>query len=162
MRRSEGINIGLGLVVFGVGYFAYSGIRKKTLFKKISDKIGYNQLNLNNYDEWFSPSYYRAFNDGNSLFLTDGKVLELTNKLGVNGFGTINDAEGVIYSVFREIPDGVALSQVSEKFGEKFEDLKERVNEMDTNEINTIAGILAEKPPYRTYNGETPDNMENV
>ena len=81
MRRAQGINIGIGMLVFGAGYFAYTGIRKKTLFNQIMDKIGLAVVDISTYEEWFSPQYWINYNTGSYWLVSDGKVLEWANKL---------------------------------------------------------------------------------
>lgn len=163
MKRGQGISLGIGLLVLGGGYFAYTGIRKQALFKKIAAAIGSSALNLTNYDQYFNTDYFKGFGDGNYLLITDGKALQLANKLDdswssqgniIDKYNPFNyDDEAAIYGVFRQIPDGVALSQVSAKYAEKFGDLKSRVNDMSKDEINIIAGIIAQYPAYRLYSG---------
>ena len=50
----------------------------------------------------------------------------------------------------RSLPDGVALSQVAQKFEEKgYGDLRTKVGDLDKGTVSQIGQILSEKPPFR-------------
>ena len=127
MNRKNKIYVGASLVAIGGLYLVISSISKKRLYNKILTAIGGATLNINNYDDWFNPSYYKGYTNGNYILLTEGTVLQLTS-----------------------IPDGVALSQVSEKFGSKgYGDLRTKISNLNKSEINMIGKLLSEKPSYR-------------
>jgi hypothetical protein len=149
MNRKGKIYLGASLIAFGGGYLIFNSIRKKKLFERIFDAIGGSALSLNNYDEWFNPNYYKGYSDGNYILLTEGNVLQKANKLN-DAFGTFSDDEEKINSVVRSLPDGVSLSQVSEKFESKsFGDLRTKIGNLNKGEVNMIGKLLSEKPPYR-------------
>jgi len=149
MNRKNKIYVGASLIAIGGIYLVISSISKKRLYNKILTAIGGATLNINNYDDWFNPSYYKGYTNGNYILLTEGTVLQLTNRLD-SAFGFFNDNEEEIKSVIRSIPDGVALSQVSEKFGSKgYGDLRTKIGNLNKSEINMIGRLLSEKPSYR-------------
>ena len=58
--------------------------------------------------------------------------------------------ENDIIGVMRSLPDGVALSQVAQKFEEKgYGDLRTKVGDLDKGTVSQIGQILSEKPPFR-------------
>tara|TARA_R110001592_G_scaffold20489_15_gene83101 strand:- start:383 stop:841 length:459 start_codon:yes stop_codon:yes gene_type:complete len=150
MDRKSKLYLGGSLVGFGVMYLIYSSYRKNKLFKIIKEAIGgAGGGSLSTYDEWFTPLYHKNFVDGNFILQSNGTALGYANTLYEEGFG-MNDDEEKIYAVFRSIPDGVALSQVAEKYANKYTDLKEQIDyNLDKDEVRKISEILSQKPAYR-------------
>jgi hypothetical protein len=150
MDRKSKLYLGGSLVGFGVLYLIYSSYRKKKLFKIIKEAIGgAGGGSLSTYDEWFTPLYHKNFVDGNFILQSNGTALGYANTLYEEGFG-FDDDEEKIYAVFRSIPDGVALSQVAEKYANKYTDLKEQIDyKLDKDEVRKISEILSQKPAYR-------------
>ena len=69
-----------------------------------------------------------------------------------NSVGTFNDNEQTMYGVIRNVPDGVALSQLSDKFQNKWNrDLKDYVSNHfgEKEEKQKLLLILSQKPAYR-------------
>lgn len=152
MTRQTKIYIGGGIVGLGVLFFVSQSIRRKKLFKDIKEAIGYaGGGNLDSYDRYFDPNYWTQYNDGNYYMKDGGTILSWVNTLYEDGFSSYNDDEEVIYGVFRQIPDGVALSQLAAKYQEKKgDDLKEKImNNLDKDEVIKISTILSKIPPYR-------------
>ena len=149
MNRKNKIYVGASIVSICAIYLVISSISKKRLYNKILTAIGGATLNINNYDNWFNPNYYNGYTNGGYILLTEGTVLQYTNRLN-SAFGFFNDDEEEIKSVFRSIPDGVALSQVSNKFGAKgYGDLRTKIGNLNKSEVNMIGKLLSEKPQYR-------------
>ena len=61
MNRKNKIYVGASLVAIGGLYLVISSISKKRLYNKILTAIGGATLNINNYDDWFNPSYYKGY-----------------------------------------------------------------------------------------------------
>ena len=81
--------------------------------------------------------------------LTPGLALQKARKLG-DSFGYFTDDDNDIIGVMRSLPDGVALSQVAQKFEEKgYGDLRTKVGELKKETVSQIGQILSEKPPFR-------------
>ena len=60
------------------------------------------------------------------------------------------DSSDDILGVFRAIPDGVALSQVAEKFESKgYGDLRTKIGDLKKTEVSKVGQILSQKPPFR-------------
>jgi hypothetical protein len=149
MNRKNKIYIGASLVSLGGVFLIVNSISKKKLFNKILNAIGGSALNINNYDEWFNPNFFNKYTNGNYILLTEGNVLQKTNKLK-GAFGYFSNDNEDILSVIRSIPDGVALSQISSKFESKgFGDLRTKIGNLDKSSMNLIGSLLSDKPAYR-------------
>lgn len=149
MSRRGNIILGATIVGLGGGFLIYRSVKRNKLFDEISAAIGGPGNAISKYTEFFSPNYYKQFQEGEAIFQSTGNVLQWANEFN-NSFGYFNDDEDKAYGVLRSIPDGVALSQVSEKYNNKFgEDLESKLKSFDKDEQNIVGNILSEKPPYR-------------
>ena len=151
MRKATGISLGFLLVAGGGAYFVGRSIQRNKLYKQISAKIGVSSANLSSYDDWFDPNYYKDKTGKSENYATvnSSQLLQWADSID-DAFGYWNDDEEQIYAVFRAVPDGVALSQLSELYGTRHEsDLKEDINGLDKDEVVKVANILASKESYR-------------
>ena len=149
MSRRGNIILGATIVGLGGGFLIYRSVKRNKLFDEISAAIGGPGNAISKYTEFFSPNYYKQFKEGEAIFQSTGNVLEWANEFN-SSFGYFNDDEDKAYGVLRAIPDGVALSQVSEKYNNKFgEDLEAKLKSFDKDEQNIVGNILSEKPAYR-------------
>ena len=149
-KRKRNIAIGGTAVGLGVAYLVITSIRRNSLFKKIKEAIGGGVGgSLDTYSAWFDPNYYKSYTSAEYINLSQGSALSKARELN-DGFSWFNDDESQLYSVLRSIPDGVALSFVSEKFtNEGFGDLKAEIEDLDKDEVAKVSKILQTKPPYR-------------
>ena len=151
MRKATGISLGLLLVAGGGAYFVGRSIQRNKLYKQISAKIGVSSANLSSYDDWFDPNYYKDKTGKSENYATvnSSQLIKWADSIN-DAFGYWNDDEEQIYAVMRAVPDGVALSQLSELYGTRHEsDLKEDINGLDKDEVVKVANILASKESYR-------------
>ena len=119
MSRRGNIILGATIVGLGGGFLIYRSVKRNKLFDEISAAIGGPGNAISKYTEFFSPNYYKQFKEGEAIFQSTGNVLQWANEFN-SSFGYFNDDEDKAYGVLRAIPDGVALSQVSEKYNNKF------------------------------------------
>lgn len=150
MTRKQ--NIIYGAVIAGVGtlFLVVRSISRKRTFKQLKEAIGFVSGGLNEFDNYFDPNYYKNYTNGEYWLKDNGVILDWVNKLYDEGFSSYNDDEEVIYGVYRQIPDGVALSQVAAQYANKgYGDLKEQTMSLDKDEVQKISQILKQKPPYR-------------
>jgi len=149
MSRRGNIILGATIVGLGGGFLIYRSVKRNKLFEEISAAIGGPGNAISKFTEFFNPNYYKQFKEGEAIFQSTGSVLNWANELN-SSFGYFNDDEDKAYGVIRAIPDGVALSQVSEKYNEKHgEDLESKLKSFDKDEQNILGNILADKPAYR-------------
>ena len=150
MTRKEKITYGAVIAGIGSIFLIVKSIVRKKTFREIKEAIGFVEGGLSQFDNFFDPNYYKNYTNGEYWLKDSGTVLDWVNKLNDEGFSNINDDEEVIYSVFRQIPDGVALSQVSAQFANKgYGDLKEKTMSLDKDEVQKISVIISQKPPFR-------------
>lgn len=148
MTRKQKITLGASVSGLGIAYLIYNSISRKNLFNKIYSAIGGNEINISLYNEWFNPNYYTQFSDG-YIFLTSSNVLSKARKLG-DAFESWGNNSDEILGVFRAIPDGVALSQIAEKFEAKgYGDLRTKVGDLNKDELSQVGQILSQKQPFR-------------
>lgn len=149
MNRKEKIILGASVAGLGASYLIIKSVTQKNIFNKILEAIGGSASNISNYNEWFSPIYYTNYSDGGHIVLTEGVALEKARKLG-DSFGFFTDDTDDILGVMRAIPDGVALSQIAEKFESKgYGDLRTKIGDLKKSEVGRVGQILSEKPPFR-------------
>jgi hypothetical protein len=155
MSRETKIKIGVGLVSFVVLYVVISRFRANLLFKKISKKItdqGYDtNAGLDEYDTWFDVGFHdNPGTNMNYIKQSEGKLKSWADTIE-GAWGSFNDDEDAVYSVFTQIPDGVALSQLSEKYSALHNsDLNDRLNDkLRVEERQKIVQRLKNKPAFR-------------
>ena len=149
MTRKQKIIVGASVAGLGIVYLVVTSIRRKKLFTEIYSAIGGEGANISNYNEWFSPTYYTSYSNGGHILLTPGLALQKARKLG-DAFGYFTDDEDDIIGVMRALPDGVALSQVAQKFEEKgYGDLRTKIGDLNKGTVSRIGQLLSEKPPFR-------------
>lgn len=149
MTRKQKITLGASVAGVGIIYLVVTSIRRKKIFNEIYSAIGGEAVNLSNYNEWFSPTYYTAYSNGGHILLTQGVALQKARKLG-DSFGYFTDDTNDIIGVMRSLPDGVALSQVAQKFEEKgYGDLRTKIGELNKSSVSQIGQILSKKPSFR-------------
>tara|TARA_B110000902_G_scaffold153507_1_gene176317 strand:+ start:3794 stop:4267 length:474 start_codon:yes stop_codon:yes gene_type:complete len=154
MSRETKIKIGVGLVSSVILYVVISSIRANVLFKKISEKIqsgGYTDTGLKSFTTWFEVGFHK--NPGTNLNYikqSEGKLKDWASTIE-DSWGSWNDDEDAVYSVFTEVPDGVALSQLSEKYSKLYNsDLNDRLNDkLRDSEQLKIGDRLKNKPAFR-------------
>lgn len=158
MRKGTGISIGLALIISGAGFLGYRAIRRKKLYSQILSKIGVTTVSLDSYDDWFDHGYHNdpTGKSSNWKKIDNAQLIKWADEIddalesysATNWFA--NDDEEQIYAVFRAIPDGVALSQLSEKYATRHSsDLKEDINGLDQDEVNKVGEIMATYVAYR-------------
>ena len=155
MKKQDTIRLATGVIILGLGYLGIRSWQRKKLFNEISEKIGPGASgSTDEFDDFWSPSYAQGFTapDGRSVLgLDESAQLKHANNIYEAG-GVFNDDETAFYGALRQIPDGIALSQVAGKFQRKYEqDLKEYIDYYldEKNEQQIIYNILAKMPPYR-------------
>lgn len=151
MNRNTRFMLGLGMVVIGGGFFITRSIQRKKLFAEISGAIGYQGSNIDNYDKYFNPNYWSDETGKPETYKLEdySKLVEWADDLQ-GAFSYTNDDEEEIYGVLRQIPDGVALSQVADVYQDRHnEDLKEEIKGLDDDEVKKVADILSQYAPYR-------------
>lgn len=150
MTRKQKITYGAVIAGVGTLFLAVRSISRKRTFKQLKEAIGFVGGGLNEFDNYFDPNYYKNYTNGEYWLKDNGVILDWVNKLYDEGFSSYNDDEEVIYGVYRQIPDGVALSQVAAQYANKgYGDLKEQTMSLDKDEVQKISQILKQKPPYR-------------
>tara|TARA_B110000285_G_C15088668_1_gene597723 strand:- start:888 stop:1358 length:471 start_codon:yes stop_codon:yes gene_type:complete len=153
MKRIDTIRISSALIILGVGYLGIRAWQRNKLFDKISELIGPGSgLTISNFDKWFSQGFWKTAGEGRNVIIQDDKILNTWANTIYDSVSWSNDDEDGLYGVFRIIPDGVALSQLSEKFQKRHnKDLKEYVSYYysDRDEQQKISVILSDKPDYR-------------
>lgn len=153
MKRKDTIRISSALIIIGLGYLGISSWQRNKLFKKISELIGPgSSLTMSNFDEWFSQGFWKTAGEGRNVIIQDDKILNTWANTIYDSTGFVNDNEDSVFGVFRTLPDGVSLSQLSEKFQKRHnKDLKEYISYYygDRDEQQKISVILNDKPAYR-------------
>jgi hypothetical protein len=148
--------VGGSIAVIGSSHLIIRSIQRKKLFNQIAEKIGPGATgSLDQYDGWWSTEFWKKGNNGagekNYILQGDSTLMNWANSI-YNSVGTFNDNEQTMYGVIRNVPDGVALSQLSDKFQNKWNrDLKDYVSNHfgEKEEKQKLLLILSQKPAYR-------------
>ena len=160
MKRANKLAaVGGSIAVIGSGYLIIRSIQRKKLFNKIAEKIGPGATgSMDQYDGWWNTEFWKKGNNGagNQNYILQGQsqLMEWANSI-YNSVGTFDDNEQTMYGVIRNVPDGVALSQLSDKFQKKWNrDLKDYLSKYfgTKEEKQKLVIILSKKPAYRLTN----------
>ena len=103
-----------------------------------------------NYIEYFDPSFHKGFDPNKYRKYTSTEARQVADSLRDSmfgeflGFGTKEDE---MYATLAQIPDGVRLSQVSEKYQNEYsEPLYAAIQaELEVDEQNKVVGIISRK-----------------
>ena len=154
MTKKNKIRIATGIIVFGIGYLAYRNWSRNKLYGQIMDAIGPGfSAGTDAYDEYWDVNYWKNPPVDGKVYLKvgDSKLNTWANAIYDSASFT-NDDETQFYGIMRQVPDGVALSQLADKFQKRHnEDLKEFINYYydEKEEQQIISKILSDMPPFR-------------
>ena len=152
-------NIGIVMVIGGVGYFLIKSIGNKKMYEKIAEAIGGPAGSSSaQFNSWFDPDYHKNASDGKFVYKKQRHAV--VNKWGDDIYdakGYVYDTEDTVYSVFRSMPDAVAVSQTSDKFQKEYSrDLLEYIKSfLNKTQLNTLYKILETKPKVRATHSIT-------
>ena len=158
MTANQKVTLGLTMSGLGIAFLVYRSIQRNSLYKKINNAIGgVSSTDLNSWEVWFNHNYWQDKSDksDNYIIAENAQLLIWADELD-DAFETYsitnpfaNDDEAKIYGVLRAVPDGVALSQLSEKYSNRHDsDLKNDLETLDGDEIKQVASILNQKPSH--------------
>lgn len=137
-------------IIGGIAVLVYVGVLNpilKALGIKDDDTDVANERAMNN--PGWNPNLYKS-NIANKLLISSATATALAQKIW-DSWAWYNDDEESVYAVFRQIPNQLALSQVSEKYIQiSGEDLvSSLVSRLSWNEFNVIAVIVNGLPQNR-------------
>ena len=155
MKKKQKIQISIGVIILGIGYLAFRNIQRKKLFNQIAEKIGPGaSAGIDAYDEWWNTNYWKnpPVEGKTYIKIGESKLNTWANSIYESAGTFQNDDEEGFYGILRQVPDGVALSQLADKFQKRHnEDLKEFIAYYydDKDEQQIIGTILSQIPPFR-------------
>lgn len=157
MKRANKLAaVGGSIAVIGTAYLVIRSAQRKKLFKEIADKIGPGAVgSLDQFDGWWNTEFWKQGNNGagmaNYILQGDTQLMNWANTI-YNSAGTFDDDEQQMFGVIRNVPDGIALSQLADKFQAKWnKDLKDYIDNYygSKEEKQKLVLILSQKPAYR-------------
>lgn len=141
------------LALAGGTFALFRNRRRATTYNAILGKIIQASPILNaNFIEYFSPDFHKSFDPTKYRKFTRLEANQVAEELRSSMFGEwyslgLGTEEDKMFATLAQIPDGVRISQVAEKYQQKYnEGLYAAIQEeLDDNEKNRVVAVVSRK-----------------